>query len=161
MPSHADTHDLDKLKRWQMDLAAMAGDAPPVFAVFLVSEKDRAAHDVFRAFRNSFEARKLGFAHLVIFGQHGTSATERGLRASFGLEAVSGPVLALFDGISATPEATRLPAGDSDKSPTENSNWQKALERAESAMGQGRRKGFQVQEELMKLCEAMVKSGET
>lgn len=161
MPSHADTHDLDKLKRWQKDLAAMPGDAPPVFAIFLVSEKDKRAHDVFRAYRTSFEARKLGFAHLVIFGQHGTSATERGVRASFGLEADSGPALVLFDGSSETPHAIPLPAGDAENSPTEDSDWRRALDRAESAMGAKSGKGPRVQQELMRLCEAMVKSSQT
>ena len=47
--------DRDKLLRWQKDLAGSAADAPAVYAIFLVSETDRSAHDIFRAFRTSFE----------------------------------------------------------------------------------------------------------
>ena len=161
MPSHADNHDLDKLKRWRNDLEAMPCDAPPVFAIFLVSEQDRGAHTVFRTYRTSFEARKLGFAHLVIFGQHGTSATERGLRANFGLEADSGPVLALFDGSSETPEAVPLWAGEASGSPTEmDSDWREALRRAESVLDEEGRAGLSIKDQLMRLCEVMVESGQ-
>ena len=85
MPNHADAHDRDKLLRWQKDLAATTDTAPPVYAVFLVSEKDTTAHDIFRAFRTSFEERRAGFAHLVIFGQHGVSATVRDLQGELAL----------------------------------------------------------------------------
>ena len=84
MTSRADTHDLDKLHRWQKDLEAVSPDAPPVYAIFLVSERDTMAHDVFRSFRTSFEEHGLGFAHLVIFGQHGVSGTARRLLDKFG-----------------------------------------------------------------------------
>ena len=97
MPSHADNHDLDKLKRWQKDLEATPSP-PAVYAVFLVSERDTVAHDTFRIFRDSFEERKAGFAHLVIFGQHGVSATARALQVELGLPDGGLPALALFGG---------------------------------------------------------------
>ena len=98
MPSHADTHDWDKLARWQKDLEAAEPDGPAVYAVFLVSEKDTIAHDVFRSLRASFEERGAGFAHLVIFGQHGVSATARALQGELGLAGEGLPALALFGG---------------------------------------------------------------
>ena len=113
MPSHADNHDRDKLRRWQKDLAGAAPDAPPVFAIFLVSEADRAAHDIFRAFRSSFEERNAGFAHLVIFGQHGVSDTVNRLLAELNLPPDSWPTLALFTGSAEAPAAIiPLPAGN-------------------------------------------------
>lgn len=100
--SHADNHDRDKLRRWQSDLAAVAPDAPAVYAIFLVSEADKAAHDIFRTFRTSFEERfedrEAGFAHLVIFGQHGISATLRRIQAELDLLPEELPTLALFGG---------------------------------------------------------------
>ena len=108
MPSHADIHDLDKLDRWQKDLAVAAPDAPPVFAIFLVSESDKTAHDIFRAFRSSFESRNAGFAHLVIFGQHGVSDTVHRLLAELNLPPDSRPTLALFTGSAEAP-ATIIP----------------------------------------------------
>ena len=51
MTGRADRHDLDKLRRWRTDMETSGGAVFPVYAVFLVSEVDRAAHDVFRAFR--------------------------------------------------------------------------------------------------------------
>ncbi len=98
MPSHADNHDLDKLRRWQGDLEATPDDAPPLFAIFLVSERDTVAHGTFRMFRNSFEERGAGFANLVIFGQHGVSETARRLRAELELAEDMLPALALFGG---------------------------------------------------------------
>ena len=86
--SHADNHDIDKLGRWREDLAeSLAGSSRdfPVYAVFLVSEVDRSAHDIFRQYRTSFQARGSGFANLVIFGQHGVSSTARHLLARWGL----------------------------------------------------------------------------
>ena len=71
MPTRADTHDLDKLKRWQKDLETTPDDAPAVYAIFLVSEADTAAHNIFRAFRTSFEERQASFAHLVISASTG------------------------------------------------------------------------------------------
>ena len=98
MPSRADTHDLDKLKRWQKELEGDALESPAVFAIFLVSERDTVAHDTFRIFRDSFEARGTGFANLVIFGQHGVSATALAMQVELSLPADSLPALALFGG---------------------------------------------------------------
>jgi hypothetical protein len=98
MTSHADTHDLDKLKRWQKDLEADSPDSPAVYAIFLVSERDTVAHETFRIFRDSFEERGAGFAHLVIFGQHGVSETARRLGAELELAEDMLPTLALFGG---------------------------------------------------------------
>ena len=113
MPSHADIHDLDKLDRWQKDLAVAAPDAPPVFAIFLVSESDKTAHDIFRAFRSSFESRNAGFAHLVIFGQHGVSDTVNRLLAELNLPPDSRPTLALFTGSAEAPATIiSLPVGN-------------------------------------------------
>ena len=98
MMSHADTHDLDKLKRWQKDLGAAEADGPAVYAVFLVSERDTIAHDIFRTFRDSFGEQGLGFAHLVIFGQHGVSITVRAVQHELGLAEDGLPTLLLFGG---------------------------------------------------------------
>jgi hypothetical protein len=128
MTTHADNHDLDKLKRWEKDLEATPADAPPVFAIFLVSAEDRAAHDVFRAFRTRFEEQKLGFAHLVIFGQHGVSETARRLQARFGLEERVGPSLVLFSGLDSEPQIVSLPSGEKGDGYTdEGSGWRDAL----------------------------------
>ena len=94
--SHADQHDKDKLARWHGDLAGGATGGFPVYALFLVSEADRAAHDVFRAFRSSFEELGAGFQHLVIFGQHGVSQAELTLLARLGLAADAIPSLVLI-----------------------------------------------------------------
>lgn len=136
MPSHADTHDRDKLLRWHKDLQSTGPDAPPVFAIFLVSEVDKVAHDVFRAFRTSFEEAELGFAHLVIFGQHGVSATARQLRDKFGLEADGAPRAVLFSGADEQPEVVELPSGSSTESSVQvDSGWRAALERAADTIG--------------------------
>jgi hypothetical protein len=94
--SHAENHDRDKLGRWQKDLVSSTPGKFPVYAVFLVSHEDRAAHDVFRAFRSSFEARGAGFEHLVIFGQHGVSSALLRLLSQFGLTDEEVPMLAIF-----------------------------------------------------------------
>ncbi len=94
--SHAENHDRDKLGRWHRDLVSGRPGNFPAYAVFLVSHEDRAAHDVFRAFRSSFEARGAGFEHLVIFGQHGVSSALLGLLSRFGLDGKEVPTLALF-----------------------------------------------------------------
>jgi hypothetical protein len=94
--SHTDNHDLDKLARWHRDLTVGAGGRFPVYAVFLVSEADRPAHEIFREFRARCEAWSAEFEHLVIFGQHGVSSTVRGLLNGFGLTLESVPVLVLF-----------------------------------------------------------------
>ena len=111
--SHADNHDQDKLVRWYRDLCANPSSPPlqrgvrgdfPTYAMFLVSEQDRLAHDIFRQFRSSFEARAAEYKHLTIFGQHGVSSTLRGLLTAFGLADTRLPLLLLF----AEPSATRV-----------------------------------------------------
>ena len=135
MASHADTHDLDKLRRWQKDLEAAPSDAPGVYAIFLVSGEDRAAHNVFRAFRTSFEERDMGFAHLVIFGQHGVSETCRRMRDRFGLEAGGGPSLALLAEGGSQIRVVPLPVGEECDSHVESGGgWQEALNLAMSAI---------------------------
>ena len=99
--SHAENHDRDKLGRWQKDLVSSTPGKFPVYAVFLVSHEDRAAHNVFRAFRSSFEARGAGFEHLVIFGQHGVSSVLLRLLSQFGLTDEEVPTLALFSDLHA------------------------------------------------------------
>ena len=69
-----------------------------MYAVFLVAPEDRYAHDVFRAFRSSFENLGASFEHLVIFGQHGVSSTVLGLLDQVGHSLKSLPMLALFSG---------------------------------------------------------------
>lgn len=153
MPSRADTHDLDKLKRWQKDLEATPEDALPVFAIFLVSGEDKAAHDVFRAFRSSFEELNLGFAHLVIFGQHGVSETARGLQAKFGLEGVAGPSLVLFSDESSQPRVVSLPpGGEGEQSHADESGWRDALEFAMSRIGKKVSREAALLETLKEIC---------
>ena len=94
--SRADQHDQDKLARWHRDLGDGGTGGFPLHALFLVSEKDRAAHDVFRAFRSRFEELGAGFQHLVIFGQHGVSQAEKTLLARLGLPADGIPSLVLL-----------------------------------------------------------------
>jgi hypothetical protein len=98
--SRADTHDLDKLSRWYDGLVSGDAGSFPVYAIFLVSPEDREAHDIFRRFRSSFEARAAPFHNLVIFGQHGVSSTVLSLLPCLGLGAGHLPLLALLDGLS-------------------------------------------------------------
>ena len=108
MPSRADSHDADKLRRWRTDLSDSPSPTFPVSAMFLVSERDKAAHDVFRSFRTSFEDRGAGFGNLVIFGQHGVSTTVHAMLQQLGLAAEALPVLALWQG-SEFPQVCHLP----------------------------------------------------
>lgn len=162
--SHADNHDRDKLARWYRDLASSPGPLSishgegvsrlvemgvrpqfPVYAIFLVSANDRTAHDIFRQFRSSFEARAARFEHLVIFGQHGVSSTVQGLLAEFGWFAGGSgskpaptiPVLVLAGGPSATTiHALPLPVGsrgDQRVVSTSVEHWQDVLAYVEGA----------------------------
>ena len=106
--SRADQHDQDKLARWHGDLAGGVAGGFPLHALFLVSENDRTAHDVFRAFRSRFEELGAGFQHLVIFGQHGVSQAEKTLLARLGLAAEDIPSLVLLTA-SDTPLVYTLP----------------------------------------------------
>jgi hypothetical protein len=108
MTSRADQHDIDKLGRWRRDLTETGGNSFPFYAVFLVSEVDRTAHDIFRAFRSSFEQRDAGFGNLVIFGQHGVSSTVRMLLSRLDLPPDSIPLLLLLPA-AAGPSLSMLP----------------------------------------------------
>ena len=128
MVSRADSHDLDKLKRWQKDLAEDTPHAPAVYAIFLVSEKDKVAHDLFRTYRSAFEERGVGFAHLVIFGQHGVSAAVRQLQSDLDLAHGVLPTLLLFSGDVEdaeyiTIDVVTLPQGESKNLPPDRASW--------------------------------------
>ena len=142
MTSHADQHDLDKLGRWRRELTEGSRGSFPVYAIFLVSADDRLAHDIFRKFRSSFEARNADFANLVIFGQHGISTTAQSLLSEFGLSQDSLPVLALVERNSFSSVYTlALPSGvggaiiDEGPGPAE---WEKTLSAVEAATAEGR-----------------------
>ena len=133
--SHADAHDLDKLARWHGSLSSDEPCRFPVYALFLVSADDVAAHDVFRQFRSSFDDRAAQFQHLVIFGQHGVSRTVRDLIAKLGLEAGSFPVLVLVTGPSAsTFYALPLPVGSGGD---DDRRWVDVLAVVETAADKG------------------------
>ncbi len=111
--SHADGHDRDKLERWRLGLEQDEPGAFPICAIFLVSEIDQRAHDSFRKFRDSFESRKAGFHHVVIFGQHGVSTTVRALLADLSLPPEHLPCLVMAAGSEAKEAvAFTLPAGN-------------------------------------------------
>ena len=75
---HSDTHDLEKMERWQQGLKGELETRFPVYAIFLASGEDQLSHDIFRKFRKSFEEKDAGFHHLIIFGQHGISTVITG-----------------------------------------------------------------------------------
>ncbi len=130
----ADAHDLDKLSRWCRSLSEDGHHQHPVSAIFLVSERNAAAHDTFRRFRIGFEARGAAFHHLVIFGQHGVSSTVRTLASELGLAPESFPALVLYSGPSADAFYTAsLPDGDvsGDDPP-----WRDLLAKIDAASGQ-------------------------
>ncbi len=134
--SRADQHDRDKLERWQRDLSGGVTGGFPLHALFLVSEDDRAAHDVFRAFRSRFEELGAGFQHLVIFGQHGVSQAEQTLLVRLGLAADAIPSLVLLTA-SDPPLVYTLPLASGDveaaaKDPHQAS-WRQVLARVEQA----------------------------
>jgi hypothetical protein len=143
MASHADQHDLDKLGRWHRELAESPPGSFPVYAIFLVSADDRLAHDIFRKFRSSFEARNAGFENLVIFGQHGISSTTQSLLAEFGLSLDSLPALALVEPADTSRVYTlQIPPGASEAVLDEASgggDWQQALSAVEAAIHEGNR----------------------
>jgi hypothetical protein len=141
--SRADQHDEDKLARWHRDLAGGVPGGFPVYAVFLVSEADRAAHDVFRAFRSRFEELGAGFQHLVIFGQHGVSQAEQALVARLGLASDAIPSLVLLTA-SDPPRVYTLPltSGDvgSEVKDPDQAPWRQVMawvELAEPGAGDG------------------------
>ncbi len=148
--THADNHDRDKLSRWNGDLSSNPPNPPlqrgargafPIHAVILVSERDRLAHDIFRRFRSSFEARAAEYKNLTIFGQHGVSTTVLGLLEAFGLAAKPLPLLLLFgEPCATTIYVLPLPggsgrAGERLVDPTlVHQGWAKALAGIESAV---------------------------
>ena len=162
MTSRADTHDLDKLRRWQKDLEDTPPGAPGVFAIFLVSGEDQAAHDVFRAFRASFEDRGLGFSHLVIFGQHGVSATARRLKDAFGLAEDSGPWLVVYPGQGTRTEVIALSGGAAEgPGPTVEPGqagigWRTGLQRLEAIIDGGEQCGPEPVESVKRLCAEVI-----
>lgn len=133
----ADAHDRDKLRRWQQELTGSAPPGPAVYVLFLVSEQDTAAHDIFRDFRRSFEQRNAGFANLVIFGQHGVSSTVRLMLAELGLSEAGLPVLARFAAAAGAVvrEITPLPRGKPAAAPgLAGAEWRAALRWAETKL---------------------------
>ncbi len=134
-PSHADRHDLDKLSRWKagLDTPAEGGTAAfPACAIFLVSPEDRASHDIFRRYRSTFEELGGGFHHLVIFGQHGISATQVAFLAELGKEQASVPLLAIVPLVEKAEAAGRaycldLPKGERDGELDDSQSWGAAL----------------------------------
>ena len=134
--SYAENHDRDKLMRWGDSLSQEPASHFPAHAVFLVSSKDRLAHDVFRSFRSSFDSLDAGFRHLTIFGQHGVSSTMRRLLREFGLPDDGYPALVLLVGNESESVFTlSLPPGDSpiDIDPNEIQPWQQVLRMVEAA----------------------------
>ena len=131
--AHADSHDLDKLTRWREGLVAAELSHFPVFAVFLVGPEDRVAHDVFREFRSSFEARNVPYENLVIFGQHGASKTLHGLGSGLGISPSDIPLLALiFSVTTSTFYTLPLPKGNSGQE-TKGEPWLSVLRLVEAA----------------------------
>ena len=141
MSHHYDAHDYDKLTRWRTDLLAnpIGGDGFPALALFLVKPQATGAHKIFRRYRSEFEPRNAGFAHLVIFGMHGISATVRRLLVQAGLSEADLPTLLLAPATDPTATvAIKLPSGDSsDGGDDPNGNgtcdylppWQDVLDR--------------------------------
>ena len=138
--SHADRHDLDKLARWKAGLDAAAesgGSSFPACAIFLVTGEDRASHDIFRRYRSAFEELGGGFHHLVIFGQHGVSTTQRAFLAEVGLDQGSVPLLVIAP-MSADSNAAyciELQKGDPVEDLDDSQSWCAALKsiRAEAS----------------------------
>ncbi len=134
----ADQHDLDKLDRWHQDLSGGDTAQFPVYCVFLVSPDDLASHQVFRRFRSSFEDRAAGFQHLMIFGQHGISATLKLLLAEFGLTLEPVPVLVLFTTPAvSTVHTTALAQGNEADKLVEHEPWQTVLSLVEGVVDRG------------------------
>ena len=138
--SHADRHDLDKLARWKagLDSAEASRDSSfPACAIFLVTGEDRASHDIFRRYRSAFEELGCGFHHLVIFGQHGVSTTQKAFLAEVGLDQGSVPLLAIAPMTGAEDRGVvytvELPKGDRDGELDEGQTWGAALRAVEAA----------------------------
>ncbi|MCY4556120.1 MAG: hypothetical protein OXF79_07020 [Chloroflexi bacterium] len=116
MSHHYDQHDHEKLLRWRDDLTAapIGPEGFPAMALFLVKPQATGSHEIFRRYRTEFEKRDASFAHLVVFGMHGVSATVRGLLDQADLSESDLPVMLLAP--STDPCAVtvvRLPSGES------------------------------------------------
>ena len=135
--SAADSHDLDKLTRWRRGISEAGAPKFPVYAVFLVGPEDRAAHDVFREFRSSFEARNAPYENLVIFGQHGFSKTSQGFCAGFGLSQGQIPLLALISSPSSGTVYTLPLKKGSPTEANEAEEWRGVLRQIEAAFDDG------------------------
>jgi len=126
------SHDLEKLTRWYEGLLSDT-DSFPVCALFLASEGDCRAHNIFRIYRSAFEELGGGFHDLVIFGQHGTSTTCTALIPGLGLSGLEVPSLILIcGGEGLTLHTIKLPQGElAGKCSEEDGDgvpWLKALE---------------------------------
>ena len=133
--TRADNHDLDKLTRWQGELASAASNSFPLHAVFLVSEEDRTAHDIFRAYRSGVQDLGAAFHHLVIFGQHGLSSTVKQMVPRMGLGTSPLPLLLLFhDATDAEVYTLPLPSGASE----DDRRWEGVLALVKSSAETGR-----------------------
>ena len=116
MSHHYDEHDHDKLVRWRTDLLATPIDPEgfPAMALFLVKPQATGAHEIFRRYRTEFEKRDASFAHLVVFGMHGVSATVRGLLNQAGLSESDLPIMMLAPATDPRAViAVTLPSGES------------------------------------------------
>ena len=116
MSHHYDQHDHEKLLRWRDDLAQapIDPDGFPAMALFLVKPRATGSHDIFRRYRTEFERRNASFAHLVVFGMHGVSATVRGLLDQGGLSEDDLPVMMLAPAADpGSVTAVLLPPGES------------------------------------------------
>ncbi len=142
MASRADSHDLDKLDRWRQGLDGGDLGTFPVYAIFLVGPDDRLSHDIFRKYRDSFDARNAGFHNLVIFGQHGISTTVTEFLSRLDLEMDFLPCLLLAAGSSERQAGVvPLPSGGHpgpeprlEREDNLDQPWQLALERIEEAV---------------------------
>ena len=135
--SHADQHDLDKLARWYQDMVAEPTGWLSVYSLFLVSEQDHRAHEIFREYRSSFQARNVPYQYLTIFGQHGVSTTVLGLLRELKLPLESLPLLAFFD-IPSNSALRVLPLGTEELPASEGPEpWKHGLARIEEAAGTG------------------------
>ena len=136
--SDADRHDLDKLARWKAGLDGAADSAPfPVCAIFLVGPQDSTAHGIFRRYRTAFEELGGGFHHLVIFGQHGISATLLAFLDELAARPGDVPLLALapLDGGDAGGFVRMpLPKGGTGNALDDSQPWESALARIRAAV---------------------------
>lgn len=95
-----DKHDRDKLLKWEKEIRIELAKPFPLHSVFLVTERDFAAHKAFRLFRDWMGRFDAPFSSLVIFGQHGSSDTMAELVKAFGLSLQSMPYMILYKNYS-------------------------------------------------------------